>query len=237
MITRILLTSGGFNSGYLYKAKSSGIQTAFATANLAIRREALKEAGLFDEKCITCEDRDLTLRVLDTKWGAYYERRAIVRHIFRPTLKGLLKQWYGYAFYHPYLLKKHIRKGVEIYLPLTKSFTAVYRMPFPFRIIIRLTSFYLFHFSLALSILFHALGGDLLANCFVLLSLIFGLKHFFLFFSLKKPIEGFAYMGIRYLLNWASVVGGLVGGLRQGMIYLETTAEKNPIPEYPGEQS
>jgi hypothetical protein len=40
-----------------------------------------------------------------------------------------------------------------------------------------------------------------------------------------------AFCLLRYCLNWAYVLGGFLGGLRIGVLYLDATRDLNPLPE------
>jgi cellulose synthase/poly-beta-1,6-N-acetylglucosamine synthase-like glycosyltransferase len=229
MITRQLLEGGGFNLGYLLKAKSVGIQPSFATANMAVRREVLQQIGDFDENCITGEDFDLNLRVLNTQWECYYEPRAKIRHRFRADIRALLQQWYGYAFSHPMVIKKYMPRVFEIFIPVTRSYTEVVRFPFPARVVIRLNSFYLFH-CLFLAGLLASTGSPVQIGLFFLCALA-GAKYFFRPFSFKHPAQAFYFILLRYLVNQARFWGGFLGGLTQGMLFFEETWNKNVLPE------
>jgi cellulose synthase/poly-beta-1,6-N-acetylglucosamine synthase-like glycosyltransferase len=223
-----MLESGGFNYGYLLKAKSPGIQSSFATANLAVRREVLLETGGFDENCVTGEDFDLNLRVLNTKWECYYEHRAKIQHRFRDDIVSLFKQWYDYSYYHPYVLKKNMKPGIEIYVPFTLSYTEVLRIPFPVYVLLRLSSFYLFHFFLILTVL--TPSGNL-NKISIAATVLFGMKQFFIPFSFKKPAEALCFVLLRYMVNIARFTGGFFGGLGRGMLFFEETWNTNVIPE------
>ena len=68
------------------------------TANLAIRREALKEIGLFRSYLATGEDTDLCWRMgRQTSYKMAFVKEAYVWHPASSTLKELRKKFYGYG--------------------------------------------------------------------------------------------------------------------------------------------
>lgn len=78
------------------------------TANLAVRRQALVESGLFRPYLTTGGDADLCWRVLQSQtWTIQRAERAIVRHRHRETLKDLAQQWRRYGRSNGYLHELH----------------------------------------------------------------------------------------------------------------------------------
>lgn len=229
MITRKMLESGGFNFGYLIKAKSPAIQASFATANAAIRKEVLEQIGAFDESCVTGEDFDLNLRVLNSGWFCYYEPRATIHHRFRSKTVSLLKQWYDYAAFHPYVLKKYMARKFEIYLYGHDGEIKGLSFPFPFIVVLRLTPFYLFHLFLILSLCLKTSSWGF--SAVAVLTVIYGIRYFCWPLPLKKPLLGLRFVWLRYLVNCSRFLGGFWAGLRQGMIFFEETWDLNVVPE------
>lgn len=82
------------------------------TANLAIRRQALEQAGLFRPYLTTGGDADLCWRILQQgSWQIQLAERAIVRHRHRTTLAELRQQWQRYGRSNRYLHELH---GIEL---------------------------------------------------------------------------------------------------------------------------
>lgn len=233
MITNILHVHG-HKRGYLPKYESAVMQPIFATANLAIRRETLEEVGPFDENCRTGEDVDLSIRVSKTQWEMFFEPRAVIRHKHRATLAGLLKQWYGYGRYHPYIFRKHSEKAAEIYYWADEGgwrvfrFTRLLGMPIPASLIFFLTRFYIVH------LLYAVIAAALIFRLYWLAALAAALR--LMMHAPRKAKRAkkrnlgrwLVYSAIRYVLNWTYIAGAFLGGLTQGVIYLEATRDVPP---------
>lgn len=242
MIRTQLLTKGCEN-GYLRKNDSAMIfHPVFPTANLAIRKETIREVGSFDTACKTSgEDVDLCIRTAKTKWELYFEPRAIVRHKHRTTFRGLIKQWYNYGTQHPPIFKKHTPKCMEIYYASRKNesgwvpirFYKIFGVPLSVHILIFLTSFYIFNIFLflmffALAIKSVILGVVSLAG-WLLGWLYFSWQKRFRNITAKRNPRWLIYMLIRYVLNWAYVLGSFFTGLKIGVLYFDVTREWSPV--------
>lgn len=82
------------------------------TANLAIRRQAFREVGLFRGYLTTGGDADMCWRILrETEWQLEFAENAIVKHRHRSTLPELQSQWRRYGKSNRYLHELH---GVEL---------------------------------------------------------------------------------------------------------------------------
>jgi cellulose synthase/poly-beta-1,6-N-acetylglucosamine synthase-like glycosyltransferase len=88
------------------------------TANLAVRRSILTQAGLFRPYLTTGGDADLCWRILrseDSNWKLQFTAAAIVRHRHRASLKELCSQWQRYGRSNRYLHELHgISLGKEM---------------------------------------------------------------------------------------------------------------------------
>ncbi len=238
MITNILLTKG-YERGYLPKSDSAMIQPIFATANLAVRRKALDEIGPFDINCKTGEDIELGIRLSRTKWELFFEPRAVIKHKHRTSVGQLLRQWYGYGQYHPYIFKKHTSKCIKIYFPKNKEpgwsylrFSRIFGLPVPFHVSIFIMPFHILNVFLALA-LFSAVLKLTWLSIFALAAwlaswLYFSGRDFFENVILKRNPRWVVYSALRYIVNWAYVCGAFIAGLRIGVIYLDVTRENTP---------
>lgn len=82
------------------------------TANLAVRRQAFTQVGLFRPYLTTGGDADICWRILrETNWQIEFASNAIVRHRHRQTLQELRSQWQRYGRSNRYLHELH---GVEL---------------------------------------------------------------------------------------------------------------------------
>ncbi|MDY6937197.1 MAG: glycosyltransferase [Cyanobacteriota bacterium] len=95
------------------------------TANLAVRKQALQEVGLFRPYLTTGGDADLCWRILkQTNWQLKFAENAVVRHRHRATLKQLQSQWRRYGESNRYLHQLH---GVDL-MPEKTSGEYAYRL-------------------------------------------------------------------------------------------------------------
>ncbi|MBT9150947.1 MAG: Poly-beta-1,6-N-acetyl-D-glucosamine synthase [candidate division WS2 bacterium] len=79
--------------------------------NVAYRKNAIEEAGWFNEKLITCEDEELDYRILKKGYRILYTPDAKVYHYRRPTWKRFYKQAYKYAVGRMQGIKLHWKMG------------------------------------------------------------------------------------------------------------------------------
>lgn len=77
------------------------------TANLAIRRSALEQTGLFRPYLTTGGDADLCWRILQQHWQIQLAEQAVVQHRHRATLAELQSQWRRYGRSNRYLHELH----------------------------------------------------------------------------------------------------------------------------------
>ncbi|NES81962.1 MAG: glycosyltransferase [Moorea sp. SIO2B7] len=95
------------------------------TANLAIRRQAFVEVGLFRPYLTTGGDADICWRILgNTDLKIEFAPNAIIRHRHRSNLRELRSQWQRYGRSNRYL---HELYGVDLMRELTTK-EAVYRL-------------------------------------------------------------------------------------------------------------
>lgn len=82
------------------------------TANVAIRRQAFQEVGLFRPHLTTGGDADICWRIQrQSNWQLKFISTAVVRHRHRSTLKEYESQWRRYGRSNLYLHELH---GVEL---------------------------------------------------------------------------------------------------------------------------
>lgn len=240
MIVNLLLIKKGYGKGYLPKSPTSVLQPMFPTANLAIRREVIEKAGLFDTDCKTGEDFDLCIRVAQTQWDLFFEERAIVSHKHRTTLLALMKQWYGYGLVRPFIFKKHNSPCLEICYADEKGilgwsarrFYKVLGMNLPCYIVIFMTPFHIFNaalvFILLLALLKQFFMAKILFDCWILVGLGFLAKDMYQSMIVRKNPRWLGYFFIRQILNWVYTFSAWWHGVRIGVWYFEVTREQTP---------
>jgi len=231
------ITKSGYQKGYLPKKGVGVFHPFFATANAAFRKEALMKAGEFDLNCETGEDIDISIRVAKSGYELWFEPSAKIWHHHRYSLKGLIKQWFDYGLGHAYLFKKHSRnRRLQFYrYDLSEHNTSPFgiactlSIPFPIYGMIFLSSYHLMHLFMFLifasfSLSFIKLG--ILASTGFLFSSgwYFGIR-----FDTKKPFKSILFSVLRYLADGAYVLGGFLGGIKEGMIYFEATRTRKRI--------
>jgi GT2 family glycosyltransferase len=68
-----------------------------SSANLLVRRAAFEQVGGYTEGIWAGEDTDFTWRLQAAGWTLTFNEHAVVQHAYRTTLRGLGRQWRGYA--------------------------------------------------------------------------------------------------------------------------------------------
>lgn len=226
MIIQIL--SNLFEEGYLPREKYTSLSPFFAGANVAFRREALKQVGQYDVNCFSGEDQDMCLRIARAGWDLYFEPKARVKHKNKMSLRALLRKWYNHGFHHPYLFKKFHPGRFRIYRTNRKGndpslYTTVVDSKCPFDIHVFITPFITMHILFACSIIFAILG--LLIPALVALCLLV-IRAFFYFrrdLEIRSLFRSIAFVFLRYTINLALIAGGFLGGLKSRMLYVGAT--------------
>lgn len=225
------ITKSGYQKGYLPKEGIGVFHPFFATANAAFRKEALAKAGPFDPRCQTGEDIDLSIRVAKAGYELWFEPAAKITHHHRYTMSGLLKQWFHYGLGHAYLFKKHSpKRRLQFYRydlsPRNTSpfgIACVFDIPFPVYGMIFLSSYHFMHLFLILSIATFKFSMLKTAMAVMAGFLLSGGWYFGLRFESARPFKSLMFSLLRYVADGAYVLGGFLGGLREGMIYFEAT--------------
>lgn len=84
-----------------------------AGANMAARRQAFKEVGLFRPYMPTSGDIDMSWRIMKSgSWRFHSAEQAVIQHRHRKTLSELRKQWLRYGFAFQYVYELH---GIELF--------------------------------------------------------------------------------------------------------------------------
>jgi GT2 family glycosyltransferase len=228
MIIQIL--SNLKEEGYIAKSYHPTVAPFFAGANVAFRRNALKEIGGFDTRCQTGEDCDLCARLSAMNWELYMRRGAKVWHKNPSTLRHLIRQWYGYGRYHPYVFAKHNDRAIEVHRRMRQPINGeryaclLYR-PFPIAIVVFVTQFLLFHLFCLGVIAMWMLGWSTGGWMGIALTSIIALLYAWPDLKRSGFLIGWVFSAIRYVADMALFVGAFVGGLHQRMLYLSATVD------------
>lgn len=228
MIIQIL--SSLKEEGYLTKGRHPTVAPFFAGANVAFRRKALEETDGFDPNCITGEDCDICARLSKADWELYLRSEAIISHNNPSTLKRLIKQWFGYGLYHPYVFAKHNDRAMELYVRVKKPLYGeryaclFYRRSFV-AIVIFITKLHVLHLILPVAVTSWLLGWLVIGWSAAGVALL--LIIFYAWPDLKRfgIVLGSVFTVIRYIADAALFVGAFIGGLRQKMLYISATVD------------
>lgn len=91
------------------------------TANLAIRRQAFEEVGLFRPYMTTGGDADICWRIQrQTSWQLHFAEQALIQHRHRATIEEFQSQWQRYGRSNKYLHELH---GVALRPKLTGKYS------------------------------------------------------------------------------------------------------------------
>jgi cellulose synthase/poly-beta-1,6-N-acetylglucosamine synthase-like glycosyltransferase len=187
---------------------------------------------LYDNRCLSGEDQDMTLRVAQAGWELFFEPSALVRHKNQMTVKSFARKWYDYGFYHPYIFQKHGEKGLHLFYTANKNvrrssgapiYNSLFKMRFPFSINIFLTSFLTMHLLAALAIILAILGFSIAAIVVGALTLLMAAFYFKDDFGKRSFSQSLAFIFLRYIANLALFLGGFRGGLKIRMLYISPT--------------
>jgi Glycosyl transferase family group 2 len=94
--------------GYLREDRV-GIYSFISNNNLSLRRQAIVEAGGYDDALRIAEDYDVCQRLGRAGWLLYFCPEVSGDHRARKKFRGLLKQWWNYGL--------HLAPGFRRYYP------------------------------------------------------------------------------------------------------------------------
>jgi cellulose synthase/poly-beta-1,6-N-acetylglucosamine synthase-like glycosyltransferase len=217
-----------YDAGYLPTPGHPALLPFFPNCNLAVRRRALEDVGGYDESLPATEDVDLCRRVALAGWSLYFEPRASCEHGCRRTVGGLARQWWSYGFASAFVMRKHRRARLEIFLSLRRRpKLATYRRVlalswFPVPVLLFVSWFALAVLAGILTVLLALLGAALPA---LLIGAAGGAAILVLAVTeaagreirLRDRALAFA---LTALVDVCCSLGSLAGGLRNRMVYL-----------------
>ena len=216
--------------GYLTSGDHPTLAPFFAGANVAFRRTAVQQTHGFDPKCVTGEDCDLCVRLYKHNWSLYLRPQAVVAHRNPTTLGQLVRQWFRYGLYHPYVFAKHNERAVEFYARLkqpmgAERYTCLYYAQSPVAVAVFFTRWLAINLlllgTLTLGLMRQPLAGAVMgavALCQFVAYAWPDVRQFGVWL-------GSAFAALRYAADASLFVGAFLGGLRQGMLYLSATVD------------
>ncbi len=237
----IQIFRNSYEQGILKKERdgSSILASFMGGANVAFRREAIAQAGIYDPRCRTMEDADICIRIGKLDWELYRNPKAVVRHKNPTTLKSLIKQWKGYMTYMPYLYRKHNTKAIEIFAfdANAGKVRCIFFKPFAFPVLIVLNTTLKINLSFLFFLIFAIIKWWAAAyiilgyGMYCLVSYLFKLgRHFYVNMRRLRYFEGrqrsevlwtlAQFLTISCIENWAIIYYSFLGGLRQRMLFL-----------------
>jgi GT2 family glycosyltransferase len=216
--------------GYLAKGRHPTIAPFFAGANVAFRRKSLDEIGGFDPRCMTGEDCDICARLSKAGWQLYLRRNAIVSHSNPFRLTQLIRQWYGYGRYHPYVFAKHNERALELYVRLKQllngeRYACLFYRRSPVAVVLFITKLLMLHLMLVGTVTAWLLGWSTIGWVGSGSALLLMISYAWPDLKQSGIILGSAFTAIRYAADVALFVGAFTGGLWQKMLYLSATVD------------
>lgn len=214
--------------GYLTKGRHPLVAPFFSGCNVAFRRRAIQEIGGFDPKCLTGEDCDICVRLSKADWCLYLRSEAIISHNNPSTLRHLLRQWFGYGLFHPYLFAKHNERAIELYTRVKKPlngerYACLFYRKSSAAIVIFISTLHIFHLMLFIAVISWLLGWLTISWSAVGMALLLMLSYAWPDLQRYGIILGSAFTIIRYAADVALCVGAFIGGLQQKMLYVSAT--------------
>ncbi len=217
-----------YDPGYLPDSDPVAVRGFFPNCNLAVRRSAWNAVGGYDEGLSAAEDMDLCRRVSLGGWRLFFEPRAACRHQARPDLRALARQWWGYGVGSAAVQRRDRDASVELYgsaeaAPRIHRFRRLFAIRrSPLQALIFVTPFRISGLPALAAAISAVLGHWAAAAVLAVLCLAAvtwtvarhpATKHLRL-----RHLPGF--LVVLVVLDLASFLGGLWGGLRCGMIYV-----------------
>lgn len=210
----------------------------FSNNNLAIRKQCAQEIGMYDPAAAKAEDVDLCFRLaMSSKWVAWRENAAVLRHKGRRTWWELIKQMWGYGFYVGYPYAKTGIRGVFAYCLSGRKHRLLRRFEtesFPILVCAFITDFHFIH-ALLLTLMVAAWSGHVLIPALAaagLLWLIPRYLHDVTHLSLK-PWDTLKLAVVHYSANLGFTIGALASALKYRVILIPSTVFKMESPGSP----
>jgi len=132
------------------------------------------------------------------------------------------------------LFKKHISKRrLQFYrYDLSRKsenpfdIACILDIPYPIYGMVFLTSYHFMNLGLLTAVLSFSFSSDKFGTVALFIAMAFATRYFGIRFDSKKPFRSLLLSGLRYLADGAYVLGGLLGGIKEGVIYLGATRSR-----------
>ena len=217
-----------YDPGYLPDGGPAAVRGFFPNCNLGVRRSAWTSVGGYDEGLAAAEDMDLCRRVSLDGWRLYFEPRAACRHRARSDLGALARQWWGYGVASAEVQAKRRDAAVELYAssaaaPRIHGFRRLLAIErSPVKALVFVTPFRAAGLFAAAAVAAVALGQTIVAALLLGLSVVAGgssvVRHPATRMLRLRDLPGL--LVVLTVLDLASLLGGLCGGLRCRMLYV-----------------
>ena len=221
--------------GYLREDRV-GIYGFISNNNLSLRRQAIVDAGGYDDALHVAEDYDVCQRVGRAGWLLYFCPEVCCYHRARKTFRSLLRQWWRYGLHLAPGYRRHYpgRAIVSFAIPKWQDHDnpepirrglpeGAGRRRLPFSLFVHVSPFVLMHAAAAALLLAMYWRSLSLATAVAILSAAFLFGYARSDFANVRRDGWRKAMGlfaIRFGVNSAFVWGGMLGGIKCGALYL-----------------
>ena len=211
------------SSGYV--GESPGALPHISNCNLCLRRDVILSLGGYDPHCSASEDLELCARISTSQWLMFYCADMVVFHHARRSVSALLKQWWSYGKFVPYVFGKYNRGQWEVFLNrpgkgLHQYEQILYLENMPGSVCIFVTGYLLFHLLLFAAVLCAIFHHYIWAPLFLGASLFPLWNYLSRDFETGVTINSIKVACLRYLLNWTFFIAHIVSGFKQGALYI-----------------
>jgi hypothetical protein len=197
----------------------------FSNNNLSIRRECARSIGGYDPEMRTSEDVEICFRTaLSDRWVACREPGVVVRHKARRTLRGMVRQLWGWGINLGKAYRKTGRRGIYLYWvsPADHTIAADVEIDrFPLLITGFFTVFHVAHFA-GLAALIAALAG-----VWYLAAAAAGVAVGLLVYAMQNvagrgmsPWNTLRLGGLAYIANVTFMTAAFLGAIRARIVYV-----------------
>ena len=220
--------------GYLREDRV-GIYSFISNNNLALRRQAIGDAGGYDDSLRIAEDYDVCQRLGRAGWLLYYCPDVSCDHRARKTLRGLLKQWWNYGLHLARGYRRHHPGRAIVSLvvpewhhddspePIRRGSPARYGRLRLVSLFVHLSLFLMVYVAAAAFVIATVYGNQWFTRVTGVIfgALLLGYARTD-FRNLRRDgwRKALGLFVIRFAVNSAFVCGGLLGGSRYGAFYI-----------------